>query len=89
VLPSLHGRLFSKVKSDNASVSQTMNTGHTEAHGEKLMGSPATGTLNGSVRNVFFSLQVALMWLIITFCIRVDWDAILEQGTEYLNYVLS
>jgi hypothetical protein len=67
VLPPLHVRLFSKVKSDNASVSQTINTGHTEAHGEKLMDS-ATGTLNGNVRTVFFSffLHVALVWLIIT-----------------------
>lgn len=43
VLPSMHGRIFSKVESDNASVSQTINIGHTEAYGEKLMGS-ATGT---------------------------------------------
>ena len=47
------------------------------------MGSPATGTLIGSVSTAFFSLHVALVWLIITFCIRVGRDAILDQGTKY------
>ena len=84
VLPSLRGRIFSKVESENASVSQTINIGHTEAYGEKLMGS-ATGTLNGRVRtNVVFSLHVVLVWLVITFCIRVSRKAILDQQIKYL-----
>jgi hypothetical protein len=79
-----------QVKSDNASVSQTINTGHTEAYGEKLMGS-ATGTLNGSVRTVFFSfsLLVALVWLIITFSIWLGRGAILDQENRPFNYVFS